>query len=93
MRLKLYMILSLLPFFCVAAKDYNITSPDGKISMSVGESGNYNVVYNGARVFSGSYGLTLDGDSAQAFVLRMNTGQASLLHFPELIDDYLAQGS
>ena len=54
MRLKLYMILSLLPFFCVAAKDYNITSPDGKISMSVGESGNYNVVYNGARVFSGS---------------------------------------
>lgn len=37
--------------------------------------------------------LTLDGDSAQAFVLRMNTGQASLLHFPELIDDYLAQGS
>ena len=61
MRLKLYMILSLLPFFCVAAKDYNIMSPDGKISMSVGESGNYNVVYNGARVFSGSSGLTLDG--------------------------------
>lgn len=38
-------------------------------------------------------GLTLDGDSAQAFVQRMNAGQASLLHFPELIDDYLAQGS
>ncbi|WP_394271905.1 hypothetical protein [Butyricicoccus sp.] len=38
-------------------------------------------------------GLTLDGDSAQAFVQRMNAGQASLLHFPELIDDYLVQGS
>ena len=38
-------------------------------------------------------GLTLDGDSAQAFVQRMNAGQASLLHFLELIDDYLVQGS
>lgn len=35
--------------------------------------------------------LTLDDASAQAFVQRMNTGQASLLHFDELIDDYLAQ--
>ena len=35
--------------------------------------------------------LTLDGASAQVFVQRMNDGQASLLHFDELIDDYLAQ--
>ena len=36
-------------------------------------------------------GLTLDGDAARRFVQRMNAGQASLLHFAELIDDYLAQ--
>lgn len=35
--------------------------------------------------------LTLDGVSAQALVRRMNAGQASLLHFSELIDDYLIQ--
>ena len=58
MRFKLYMILSLLSFFWAAARDYNIASPDGKISVAIGENGNYNVVYNGIQTFSGSAGLT-----------------------------------
>lgn len=35
--------------------------------------------------------LTQDAPAAQLFVRRMNTCGASLLHFPELIDDFLAQ--
>ncbi|MCD8356224.1 MAG: hypothetical protein LUE11_06595 [Clostridia bacterium] len=36
--------------------------------------------------------LTTNGWSAQALVARMNDFHASLIHFPELIDDYLALG-
>ncbi|MDO4286817.1 MAG: hypothetical protein Q4C40_03745 [Eubacteriales bacterium] len=36
--------------------------------------------------------LTTNGWSAQALVARMNEYHASLLHFSELIDDYLALG-
>ena len=36
--------------------------------------------------------LTTNGWSAQALVARMNDFQASLVHFHELIDDYVALG-
>ena len=36
--------------------------------------------------------LTMDKQSVQELITRMNRCQASLVHFDELIDDYLALG-
>ena len=36
--------------------------------------------------------LTMDKQSVQELITRMNRSQASLVHFDELIDDYLALG-
>ena len=38
-------------------------------------------------------GLTTDGESVEQLVEYMNSGQASLIHFAEIIEDFVAQCS
>lgn len=70
----------MLSYICTAEKDDSQRTWYGVLALENG------------RTAAHAGQLTCDGQSAQAFVSRMNDNQASLLHFSELIDDYLASG-
>ncbi len=69
----------MLHYICTEQKDDSQRTWYGVLAMEDGR----------AAVHAGQ--LTRDAQSVRELVARLNEKQASLLHFPELIDDYLAQ--